>query len=175
MLMYTCYFFSILWSGTPILTWPRHRHKMCSRVAASIVNATGFGKQMTVQSGQEYEDRAVQLAQSVSYVMETNDVTPASPQQPPQQQYPPAEPIRRGRGELVELRRNLFLSREKSALFDTARWTKNLETAYWEMWRRWAEGSEFEDSDEWANATGPEKDSGCIWLQEESGRAGVAS
>ncbi|KAJ2419469.1 hypothetical protein GGF47_004649, partial [Coemansia sp. RSA 2524] len=26
----------ILWSGTPVLTWPRHEHKLCSRVAASV-------------------------------------------------------------------------------------------------------------------------------------------
>ncbi|SPO23110.1 related to UDP-N-acetylglucosaminyltransferase [Ustilago trichophora] len=58
----------ILWSATPVLTWPRHAHKMCSRVAASIVHATGFGEEMTVHGEQEYEDRAVQLAESCSYV-----------------------------------------------------------------------------------------------------------
>ena len=58
----------ILWSATPVLTWPRHLHKMCSRVAASIVHATGFGGEMTVQSEREYEDRAVSLAESVRYV-----------------------------------------------------------------------------------------------------------
>ncbi|SNX83267.1 related to UDP-N-acetylglucosaminyltransferase [Melanopsichium pennsylvanicum] len=58
----------ILWSGTPVLTWPRHMHKMCSRVAASIVFATGEGEQMTVDSEQEYEERAVEMAQSVRYV-----------------------------------------------------------------------------------------------------------
>ncbi|PWZ00641.1 hypothetical protein BCV70DRAFT_199909 [Testicularia cyperi] len=57
----------ILWSATPVLTWPRHLHKMCSRVAASIVHATGFGDQMTVQSEQEYEDRAVSMALSLQY------------------------------------------------------------------------------------------------------------
>lgn len=57
----------ILWSATPVLTWPRHLHKMCSRVAASIVHATGFGEEMTVQSEEEYEERAVQLAESVKY------------------------------------------------------------------------------------------------------------
>lgn len=58
----------ILWSATPMLTWPRHVHKMCSRVAASIVHATGFGDEMTVHSEKEYEDRAVELAESISYV-----------------------------------------------------------------------------------------------------------
>ncbi len=58
----------ILWSATPVLTWPRHMHKMCSRVAASIVHATGFGDEMTVHSEREYEQRAVQLAESLQYV-----------------------------------------------------------------------------------------------------------
>ncbi|KAJ9478322.1 hypothetical protein PHBOTO_001870 [Pseudozyma hubeiensis] len=58
----------ILWSATPVLTWPRHLHKMCSRVAASIVHATGFGAEMTVGSEGEYEERAVQLAESLEYV-----------------------------------------------------------------------------------------------------------
>ncbi|TKY86779.1 hypothetical protein EX895_004419 [Sporisorium graminicola] len=58
----------ILWSATPVLTWPRHMHKMCSRVAASIVYATGFGDEMTVSSEQEYEDRAVKFAEGLKYV-----------------------------------------------------------------------------------------------------------
>lgn len=57
----------ILWSGTPVLTWPRHEHKMCSRVAASIVNATGLGSEMTVRGEEEYEERAVELANSLEY------------------------------------------------------------------------------------------------------------
>ncbi|CBQ71837.1 related to UDP-N-acetylglucosaminyltransferase [Sporisorium reilianum SRZ2] len=58
----------ILWSATPVLTWPRHMHKMCSRVAASIVSATGFGDEMTVRSAEEYEERAVRLAMGLEYV-----------------------------------------------------------------------------------------------------------
>ncbi|KZW02187.1 hypothetical protein EXIGLDRAFT_665525 [Exidia glandulosa HHB12029] len=54
----------VLWSGTPILTWPKYKYKMCSRVAASIARATGFGSQMIVSSLAEYEARAVALAQS---------------------------------------------------------------------------------------------------------------
>lgn len=35
----------ILWSGTPILTYPKYDFKMCSRVAASVAYATGtWGK-----------------------------------------------------------------------------------------------------------------------------------
>lgn len=96
--------FSVLWSGTPVLTYPRHKHKLCSRVAASIVASTGFGDQMVVNSIQQYEDRAVQLANSLKYT-----------------------PDRVGSGELYELRRKLFMSREDSALFDTLQWTRNAE------------------------------------------------
>lgn len=55
---------SVLWSGTPILTWPKYKYKMCSRVGASIARATGYGAQMIVSSLAEYEARAVALAQS---------------------------------------------------------------------------------------------------------------
>ncbi|MCO5563109.1 hypothetical protein L7F22_016745 [Adiantum nelumboides] len=57
----------ILWSATPVLTWPRHKHKMASRVAASIVQATGLGEDMIVDSEKDYEDRAVELAKGLRY------------------------------------------------------------------------------------------------------------
>ncbi|KAF9580373.1 hypothetical protein BGW38_003014, partial [Lunasporangiospora selenospora] len=53
----------ILWSGTPILTFPKYSHKMCSRVGASIAYATGRGGEMIVNTEQEYEDKAVAFAQ----------------------------------------------------------------------------------------------------------------
>ncbi|WFD30413.1 hypothetical protein MSPP1_001432 [Malassezia sp. CBS 17886] len=55
----------ILWSGTPMLTWPKHLHKMCSRVGASMVRATGLGDRLVVHSQEEYVQRAVQLASSL--------------------------------------------------------------------------------------------------------------
>ncbi|KAI0348056.1 TPR-like protein [Trametopsis cervina] len=142
----------VIWPGTPILTFPKHRHKMCSRVAASMANATGFGDQMVVNSLEEYENRAVALANSVKYIPWTEDhgVT-----------------IHRGQGELISLRRNLFLNRDKMPLFDTERWTRNIEKAYWEAWRRWVEGTQFEQSDEWEACEGPEKQSGSIWVPDQ--------
>lgn len=116
----------ILWSGTPIVTWPKYMHKMCSRVGASIAQATGFGSEMVVETEQAYEDRAVQLALGLQY-----SFTSAGQ--------------RRGHGELMDLRKRLYLSRESSRLFDTARWTLNLERGYSEAWRRWVTGQEFED------------------------------
>lgn len=59
----------ILWSGTPVLTWPRHAHKMCSRVAWSVLGAAfphpDMCHPLVVRSGEEYEERAVSLAGSV--------------------------------------------------------------------------------------------------------------
>ena len=117
-----------------------------------MANATGFGDQMVVGSLKEYEDRAVALANSVKYtpVTEADGVT-----------------VLRGQGELINLRRNLFLNRDKMPLFDTERWTRNIEKAYWESWRRWVEGTQFELSDEWEACKGPEKESGSIWVVDD--------
>ena len=134
-----------------MVTFPKHRHKMCSRVAASMAAATGFGRQMVVHSLQEYEDRAVDLATGLRYT-----------------QIPDEQTMRRGSGELIALRRNLFLNRDRMPLFDTERWTRNLEKAYWEAWRRWVEGTQFELSDEWLACGGPEKLSGCIWVHDDT-------
>jgi hypothetical protein len=123
---------SILWAGTPIVTWPRHRSKFCSRVAASIVASTGLADQMVVSSEAEYEARAVALARSVSLTQDAS----TSP------------PMPRGHGELYDLRKRLFTTRESLQLFDTVAWTRNVERGYFEAWRRWVVGTEFEDSPE---------------------------
>ncbi|KAI0335269.1 TPR-like protein [Cubamyces sp. BRFM 1775] len=142
----------VLWTGTPILTWPKHKHKMCSRVAASMVNATGFGEQMTVHSAEEYEARAVALAQSVRYVPHHE---------------PSGAVLPRGEGELVALRRNIYVNRDRMPLFDTRRWTRNLEKGLQEAWRRWVHGTQYELSDEWEACEGDEKASGCIWIRDD--------
>ncbi|KAI8884412.1 glycosyltransferase family 41 protein [Backusella circina FSU 941] len=134
----------ILWSGTPIVTYPKYVHKMCSRVGASIALATGFGNEMVVSNEEEYEKRAIELAQSIRYTYETG---------------PTGGVQRRGHGPLMDLRKRLFLSREQSRLFDTARWTHNLETGYIEAWRRWVTAEEFEDLIE------PQA-SGHIWIKD---------
>ncbi|KAK4700382.1 hypothetical protein P7C70_g5865, partial [Phenoliferia sp. Uapishka_3] len=98
--------------GTPVLTWPRYMHKMCSRVATSVAVATGYGKQMVVRSEEEYEKRALALARSLTY-----DLLPAQPGSQPSSVESRAQ--RRGRGELSDLRKNLYLTRGASPLFDT--------------------------------------------------------
>ncbi|KAJ2028055.1 hypothetical protein H4S03_007992 [Coemansia sp. S3946] len=117
----------ILWSGTPVLTWPRHEHKLCSRVAASVVCATGHGRDMVVGSAEEYIERAVEWAQSASHRYEGEEG--------------PGR-VRVGCGPAADLRRRLFLARDQSRLFDTERWTRNLERGLEEAWRRWTTGED---------------------------------
>ena len=107
---------------------------------------------MVVHSADEYENRAVALAQGVHY-------TP--------HHEPSGSVLPRGHGELVSLRRNLYLNRDKMPLFDTLRWTRNIEKGYQEAWRRWVEGTQFEASDEWAAGAGEERQSGCIWVRDD--------
>lgn len=86
-------------------------------------------------------------------------------------QAPPGAVSRRGHGELSDLRRHLFLTRDKIPLFDTRAWTRALERGYEEAWRRWVAGTDTEDSPEWEALPedAPEKRSGHIWLRPEDG------
>ncbi|THH17005.1 hypothetical protein EW146_g3727 [Bondarzewia mesenterica] len=96
------YVLSFIWLYDMLISM--YTYKMCSRVGASVVRTTGFGNQMIMNSLEEYEDRAVSLAGSVRYSGErtsTGSVT-------------------KGHGELINLRRNLFLDRYNVSLFDTA-------------------------------------------------------
>ncbi|KAF2028306.1 hypothetical protein EK21DRAFT_70044 [Setomelanomma holmii] len=114
----------VLWSGTPLLTLPRYKYKMCSRMAASILKGalpkTSDGAQAATEliaaSDQDYEEKAVRLVQAGQY---------------------------RGHrlyGRLSELRRMLYESRWTSPLFDTKRWVRDLEEAYEIAWKKWETG-----------------------------------
>ncbi|KAG5460608.1 MAG: UDP-N-acetylglucosamine-peptide N-acetylglucosaminyltransferase, partial [Olpidium bornovanus] len=133
----------ILWSGTPIVTHARHLHKMCSRVAASIARTTGddCAAQMVVASEKEYENRAVELASGLRWELEGGHESAGPP--PGEHLGLPSPRVVRIRGPLAELRKSLFLSRDTSRLFDTPRWTRNLEKGLWEAWRRWEIGEEW--------------------------------
>ena len=119
----------ILWSGTPLLTLPRYEYKMCSRMAASILRGalpqTAEGdrvaEELTVRSDEEYEERAVELGSDLVYTS-----------------YRGQEGL--SRGKLAEFRKLLYESRWTSALFDTRRWVRDLESAYEEAWNRWVAG-----------------------------------
>lgn len=117
----------VLWSGTPLLTLPRYPYKMCSRMAASILKGAlpkseegaRAGEVLIATSEEDYEEKAVSLGKSLL--------------------YPPGSKGR-GQGRVMDLRRMLYHSRWSSALFDTQRWTRDLEDAYEEAWRRWVAG-----------------------------------
>ncbi|KIN06065.1 glycosyltransferase family 41 protein [Oidiodendron maius Zn] len=116
----------VLWSSTPLLTLPRYKYKMCSRMAASILkgalpkNEEGnrAAAELIAEDDEQYEEFAIKLASGLSYRINSS-----------------------GRGEgvgrLSELRKVLYDSRWTCALFDTKRWVTDLESAYEEAWRRW--------------------------------------
>ncbi|EWC47865.1 hypothetical protein DRE_02747 [Drechslerella stenobrocha 248] len=117
----------VLWSGSPLLTFPRHEYKMCSRIAASIVRSAvpdeggRKGRDVTdrlvVDSEEMYEERAVELAGSIVYGSDGL-----------------------GTGELVDIRKALVQGRWKSPLFDTEGWVRSLEEGYWRAWEMWVRG-----------------------------------
>ncbi|KAL4887736.1 glycosyl transferase family 41-domain-containing protein [Aspergillus karnatakaensis] len=119
----------VLWSGTPLLTLPRYKYKMCSRMASSILSSalpnTASGQQareeLIAVSDEDYEQKAGYLCQDLYY-------------------EPGGEG--RGRGRLLELRRMLFEERWRSSLFDTNRWVRDLEDAYERVWSQWVNGEE---------------------------------
>jgi len=82
---------------------------------------------------------------------------------------PPGAVSRLSSGSLSALRRSLFLTRERSSLFDTRGWVRALERGYEEAWRRWVAGTDQEDTEEWErlDSTAKEKRSGHIWLTRE--------
>jgi len=120
----------VLWSGTPLLTFPRYPYKMCSRMAASILRGAlprgpagdRAAKELIAAGEDQYEAFAVALAQGLRYAGH------------------------RPTGRLAELRRLLYEARWTSALFDTRRWVRDLEEAYGVAWRRWvnAEGGDID-------------------------------
>jgi predicted O-linked N-acetylglucosamine transferase (SPINDLY family) len=126
----------VLWSGTPLLTLPRYEYKMCSRMAASILkgalpkgdDGARAASDLIARDESDYEEKATRLARGLAK-------------------------LRRGERDdcrLLQLRKMLFQGRWTSALFDTRRWVKDLEEAYWIAWNRWVDG-----------------EGGDIWLQDE--------
>ncbi|KAB8349722.1 hypothetical protein FH972_023737 [Carpinus fangiana] len=167
-----------LWSGTPLLTLPRYRWKMCSRMAASIlagalgVAADAAGRraqlrsadpaaaervrvwdELVVDSEEAYEATAIRLGESLRY-------SHAPPQHGAWSAGGGGAPVhgQPGRwegecsGRLAEMRYTLFKARKerKAALFDTRRWVGDLEAAYEEVWARWVRG-----------------EGGDVWLRDE--------
>lgn len=122
----------VVWSGTPILTWGKWNYKMCSRMAGSIVSSAfpesaegdEARRDLLVQSEKQYVDTAIDLAKDLRYPMSESS----------------GNKLGRGRGRLVDLRRMLWEGRWSSRLFDTKRWVRDLEVAYWAAWEKWEKG-----------------------------------
>jgi predicted O-linked N-acetylglucosamine transferase (SPINDLY family) len=114
----------VLWAGTPILTLPRYKYKMCSRMAASILkgalpkSAEGVqaAKDLIAANDEDYEEKAVRLGLECKYYGH------------------------RASGRLSQLRRMLYEARWTSPLFDTKRWVRDLEEAYEVAWKKWVKG-----------------------------------
>ena len=119
----------VLWSSTPLLTLPRYPYKMCSRMAASILNGalprSPEGKQIAseliVSDQASYEDTAVRLIASLKYKAATPEYCT-------------------GEGRLADMRRILWQNKWTCGLFDTKRWVRDVEDAYEEAWKRWVNG-----------------------------------
>lgn len=170
-----------LWSGTPLLTLPRYKWKMCSRMAASIlagslgVAADAEGRAAQLKSGDDdvvervrawqelvaqdeddYEAIAIRLGESLRYTAPAARPLRANEQHPGIEQHDaPSDNDGECSGRLAELRHILWKARTQrktAALFDTRRWVADLDCAYEEVWRRWEKGQ-----------------GGDIWLRELCG------
>ena len=126
----------VLWSGTPLLTLPRYKYKMCSRMAASILKGAlpkspeglQAATELVADDDDDYEEKAVRLGQDCIYQGH------------------------RASGRLSQLRKMLYEARWTSALFDTRRWVRDLEEAYEIAWTKWEKG---EGGDIWLQHSQP--------------------
>ncbi|KAG6196028.1 hypothetical protein E4U10_001352 [Claviceps purpurea] len=116
----------VLWSSTPILTFPRYPYKMCSRMAASIlqgalphsIEGQQVAAELIAETEEEYEQRAVTLANGLTYALSVAGHG-------------------QGKGRLADMRKLLWDSKRHCSLFNTRRWVEDLETAYEKAWERW--------------------------------------
>lgn len=117
----------VLWSGTPLLTLPRYKYKMCSRMASSILSSAlpnsdagqRAREELIASSDEDYENKAIRLCLDLQHSSTGH-----------------------GRGRLVDIRQMLFCDRYRNKLFDTARWVRDLEDAYAAVWAQWVNGEE---------------------------------
>ncbi|CAK7207845.1 hypothetical protein SEUCBS139899_010660 [Sporothrix eucalyptigena] len=123
-----------LWSSTPLLTSPRYDYKMCSRIGASVLKGAlpkdAVGQQaaaeLIAEDDDQYEKMAIKLASGMSYRQVARDDGTGT--------------YGEGSGRLADLRKILWDHKWECGLFDTRRWVSDLEDAYTEAWRRWANG-----------------------------------
>lgn len=110
----------VIWNGTPILTYPKHDHKMSSRVASSIL-AASIPHPPSAESHQMYHTLVVHSNQD--YVRNAVMLT--------------SEPHL---DTLTKYRQMLYGQRESGRFFDTRQWVRKLEEGLWRAWEDWTEG-----------------------------------
>lgn len=157
----------ILWSGTPIITFPKYDFKMCSRVAASIAFATGtwgkipnpikspcsfakslgsprlqdvnlLGHLMVVDSYTQYESQALKLGESLKWSWKSlTGQTKTIKSDYPI--FPLESPthIFTPSGLALRLRQCLFLNRESMPLYDTLGWVRDYEGGLLKAYQNW--------------------------------------
>ncbi|KAG6015314.1 hypothetical protein E4U43_005441 [Claviceps pusilla] len=119
----------ILWSSTPLLTFPRYPYKMCSRMAASILQGAfprssegqRLAAELITHTEEEYEQRATELANDLAHALCVAGYG-------------------QSKSRLADMRKLLWDSKRHCSLFDTRRWVEHLETAYEKAWERWVKG-----------------------------------
>lgn len=113
----------MLWAGTPVLTFPLET--LASRVAASQLHALGFPN-LVAESRKEYEEIAIQLGNNPSeYVTQLWSLV----------QLSCCSHYR-----LAALKKKVQEARIAAPLFDTKKYTSDLEVLYWKMWNRYSAG-----------------------------------
>ncbi|KAG9288752.1 hypothetical protein G9A89_023049 [Geosiphon pyriformis] len=123
----------VLWPGTPVLTLGGPSHRMPPRVGISLLRAAFTGtsrpyewKNFIATDIEDYENKAVNLLNNLYWRPVTT---------------PTGDKWLEMFGDLMVARRVLFLGREKSPLFDTQKWVRNLERGFEIAWQRWASRS----------------------------------
>jgi hypothetical protein len=161
----------ILWSGTPIITFPKYDFKMCSRVAGSVAFATGtwgaipnpiktpcsfakslgsprlqdvnlLGHLMVVDSYAQYESQAVSLGSSLKWSWKSLNGSPKKIVSD-DPIFPSESPthILVPFGLASSLRQCLFLNKDSMPLFDTPGWVRDFEFGLLKAFKIWENGT----------------------------------
>lgn len=100
---------------------------MASSILSSALPDNEHGKRaaryLIATSDEDYENKAVRLAAEMRYEIASD-----------------GRGTGRAHGTLFDLRHMLYEARWTSRLFDTRRWTRDVEEAYERVWQNWVAG-----------------------------------
>lgn len=142
----------VAWTGTPIVTYKRHAHKMCSRIAASIITAAlpvaaasdagdtnadaGAGNvNANTKPGIHHADPENESCKGMA-----QELVPSTLQGYEDQVVHFGGSVA-GRARLDQIRKVLFESRESGDFFDTKKWVHHVEEGFRRAWLDWIEGA----------------------------------